>query len=320
MGDDNIKLTEAKDVRWLSYDAAVRALRRTYSSVIRSLETEAHDRKDAQALGLLTFCRKFEFVASLLLLSDIPPLANLSRAFQRKSLPFSDTRILVDGTKAAITALMQRKGTYLSQLDIKIKQLEDVGVQQPSERQKINFATKIEDPYLQSVVNNLDDRFPNTTLIAAFEIFSGTSLLQECKSPGYGEEEVELLARQFNPAVVNADDLLSEWRIWKASVQTDGTDLDEKNARQVAQMFAKSEALKVLYPDLYSLACVALVLPMSTVDCERGFSAVGRIKTKLRNRLSEYSPNHLMFISVEGTSFKEFGFADWARSKNRRLN
>ena len=123
---------------------------------------------------------------------------------------------------------MQRKGTYLSQLDIKIKQLEDVGVQQPSERQKINFATKIKDPYLQSVVNNLDDRFPNTTLIAAFEIFSGTSLLQECKTQGYGEEEVELLARQFNPAVVNADDLLSEWRIWKASVQTDGTDLDEK--------------------------------------------------------------------------------------------
>ena len=63
---------------------------------------------------------------------------------------------------------------------------------------------------------------------------------------------------------------------------------------------------------------------MSTVDCERGFSAVGRIKTKLRNSLAEYSLNHLMFISVEGPPFKEFDFeaavADWARSKNRRLN
>ena len=184
--------------------------------------------KYAQALELLTFCRKFESVASILLSDVLPPLANLSKAFQLKSLPFSDIKILVDGTKAAITALVQRKGTYLSKLDIKIKQLEDVGVQQPPERQKINLATKIEDPYLQSVVNNLDDRFPNTTLIAEFEIFSGTSLLQECKTPGYGKGEVELLARQFNPAVVNADDLLSEWRIWKASVQTDGADLDEK--------------------------------------------------------------------------------------------
>ena len=45
---------------------------------------------------------------------------------------------------------------------------------------------------------------------------------------------------------------------------------------------------------------------MSTVDCERGFSALSRIKTDIRNRLSSKILNHLMTISVEGPSPEEF--------------
>ncbi|CAL8288086.1 unnamed protein product [Arctogadus glacialis] len=40
-----------------------------------------------------------------------------------------------------------------------------------------------------------------------------------------------------------------------------------------------------LYPCLSLLASIALIVPVSSVNCERDFSAMNRIKTDLRNRL-----------------------------------
>ena len=49
-----------------------------------------------------------------------------------------------------------------------------------------------------------------------------------------------------------------------------------------------------MFPNLTKLAAIGLVLPMSTVDCERGFSVLSRIKTDLRNRISSRILNDLM--------------------------
>ena len=38
------------------------------------------------------------------------------------------------------------------------------------------------------------------------------------------------------------------------------------------------------------------------MDCERGFSALTRVKTTLRNRLSAKTLNHLLVITIEGPS------------------
>lgn len=53
-------------------------------------QREASERHDAQALGLATFVRSYQFVTTLLMLADILlPLANLSRAFQKKDLDYT---------------------------------------------------------------------------------------------------------------------------------------------------------------------------------------------------------------------------------------
>ena len=48
-----------------------------------------------------------------------------------------------------------------------------------------------------------------------------------------------------------------------------------------------------MFPNLSKLAAIGLLLPMSTVDCERGFSTLSRFKTDLRNCLSNRILNHL---------------------------
>ena len=321
LADDQVRLTQAKDVRWLSYNAAVRALRRTYSSVIRSLESEANERRDAQALGLLTFCRKFKFVATLLLFCDaLPPLARLSKSFQKANLAFGDVKLLVDGTKAAIAALQAHRGSQLSKLEDAIMDYADLGVEQPTERQLQSFADSIEKPFLANIITNLEERFPNTDIISNFAVFSGTSLDEEGYSAGYGVDNIEELAAHFCPIIVNQEDTLSEWNLWKMVVK--GT-LKDKSCQEVLQLLISSSNA-ILYPNLAALASVALVLPMSTVDCERGFSALGRIKTKLRNRLLEATLNQLLFVAVEGPPLAEFNFDEavtlWAGKKRRRLN
>lgn len=62
---------------------------------------------------------------------------------------------------------------------------------------------------------------------------------------------------------------------------------------------------------------------MHSADCERGFSALGRIKTKLRSRLSNKSLNSLFIINLEGPELKEFDFQscmkNWSDIRKRRV-
>lgn len=50
------------------------------------------------------------------------------------------------------------------------------------------------------------------------------------------------------------------------------------------------------------------MLLIATADCERGFSAMNRIKIVLRNRLKTNTLEQLMFISIEGLSPDKFDF------------
>ena len=78
--DPHLRLTQAKDVRWLSHEKAIDNLRRCLPSVLSSLEREASERSCAQAHGLATFVKEFSFVAAVYMLSDLlPPLALISQ-------------------------------------------------------------------------------------------------------------------------------------------------------------------------------------------------------------------------------------------------
>ena len=73
LDEPQMKLTQAKDVRWLSHDRAVGNLCRCLPAVITSLEREVSERHDAQALGQSTFLKSYRLVAMLLMLSDVQP-------------------------------------------------------------------------------------------------------------------------------------------------------------------------------------------------------------------------------------------------------
>ena len=93
---------------------AIRNLRQCLPSVLTSLERVETERNDAQAHGLAAFVKDSFFVASVYFLSDIlPPLAQLSWAFQKTAIDFSMVKPLVQGTKDCIMNLNASHGEIL---------------------------------------------------------------------------------------------------------------------------------------------------------------------------------------------------------------
>jgi hypothetical protein len=173
LNDPRLKLTEAKVVRWLSHERAVSNLRRCLPSVLVSLDREASKRHDAQALGLATFLKKANFIATLLLLCDIlPPLASLSRILQRQDLNYSLVKPLVTGTIATLANLKHSPGEYFSLLDtVLTDDLQDFGIASPFFNQSQTFRDNIY-MYLE-VSHHIKNRFPDVDLLEAFSMFKG---------------------------------------------------------------------------------------------------------------------------------------------------
>nr|XP_006823127.1 PREDICTED: uncharacterized protein LOC100368807 [Saccoglossus kowalevskii] len=174
LGDPVLKLKEAKSVRWLSHQRAVDSLRRCLPSVIVSLEREASERGDATAAGLSVFMKQYNFIATLYLLSDVlPHLTKLSLLFQRRYLDLSLIDPVLSSTITIISQLIHHEGEYTRSVDDVITNFEP---QLPvvEDTKKAQFKAKIYYPYIEAVIKNLKERFPDVKLIDAFTIFDSS--------------------------------------------------------------------------------------------------------------------------------------------------
>ena len=61
----------------------------------------------------------------------------------------------------------------------------------------------------------------------------------------------------------------------------------------------------MMFPLVYRLIELALLLPVATASVERAFSAMKIIKTELRNKMSDGWLNDLMVVYIEREIFKE---------------
>ena len=99
LDDPRIKLKEAKDVRWLSHDAAIASMLRILPSLIVNLDREASECGEPIANGLLRFVRKtYNFVATAHLLHKVlPHISRLFLIFQKEDVNFTLLRPCFSG-------------------------------------------------------------------------------------------------------------------------------------------------------------------------------------------------------------------------------
>ena len=326
LGDVALRLKQAKDVRWLSHQSAVDALRRSLIPVLTSLDREAAERGEPTASGLVNFMRKYFFVAALSLFADVlPHLCKLSKVMQKSSLDYSLLHPVIQCCIQSIEKQIEKPEKYFSEVDDLLESLADAGHQiVVSEKAKSDFVSQVKEPYLSALVQNLHDRFPAVELISSFGIFNPSQLPEnDLEKDLYGTAELDVLLDHYSsgPLAVDRCAAQEEWKELKSFITNAG--LEKETVKGLCTFLLSTPERQQLFPVLSKLLVRGLLLPIATADCERSFSAMNRIKTTPRNRLKTSTLEQLMIISIEGPPEEEFDFSaaaeKWASYRNRRL-
>ncbi|XP_016050983.1 PREDICTED: LOW QUALITY PROTEIN: zinc finger protein 862 [Miniopterus natalensis] len=140
------------------------------------------------------------------------------------------------------------------------------------------------------------DRPPQLQHMEVFDTMtwpSGTELA------GFGNDNILALARYFElslPPGYSEQALLEEWLGLKAMA---------KNL-PLSMLCKSALAQHCRLPLLSRLVAVAVCVPVATSCCERGFSAMNRIRTEERTKLSNEVIDMLMMTAVNGVAVPEY--------------
>lgn len=160
--DPLLKFKLPSATRWLSHAQAIDAARRSLCSLLVSLDREASERTDATAVGLVTLCRMYMFIATLMLMSDIlSSINNLSLIFQMETVDFSKVKPLVESCIKSVKNLKTRPGPAVSSTDSVISSLQEELHSGVTEANKTKFNRDVRDKFCDTLVEHLEKPFPD---------------------------------------------------------------------------------------------------------------------------------------------------------------
>ena len=330
--DPHLKLKEPSATRWLSHAFAVSACRKSFASIVIELERQATEQHDMAAKGWVKKVKTFRFAATLLLMSDVLPiLVRLSKTFQRRQIIYSDVSPALSTARLSLQQLEQEDGEYLQSIptflaNLKAKGVDLLGnnnVEELTEQFRRNLAV----PYLQALLAALTDRFPLLPVMDALSIFQ-PALCPLANSPdlsSYGNEKLALLLGASG--VFDGDhpslrriEAKQEWRALK-SMMSDSMSKTSDVQVFITTLYETGQADTL--PNLMYLANWGLAIPVTSVECERDFSRLKLVKTRLRNRLGAVNLSRLLRVSINGPDVTEFPFEDalveWHNQQKHRL-
>ena len=122
--------------------------------------------------------------------------------------------------------------------------------------------------------------------MAAFSLFNPKKVPESIVDrDNYGKEQLEVLYDHFSVYLSMGSKAVIEQE-WIYLKQLLAGTFDALSTREVLEMILKDHSISILMPQFTKLANIALTIPVSTAECERGFSSVKRVKSILRNRLN----------------------------------
>ena len=278
-----------------------------------SLEGE----KDPKAIGLFHFIANTLFLLATALLIDVLTVIGiLSLTFQKDSVDLSQIRHCLVSTTSALEAM--KNGS--DQVDAVLQALGNVppagvknsynGVDIIDNNQLRQRFSNLRESYLNTLMEYLGDRFPEND-IDLLECFD--KVLNPMCYPNsaaeiqqYGQDQLETLYEHYN--AIDRNRAHAAFLVFKHLTRS------YKGVLSFPQYCSKLiTELDDQYPDFATLARLALIIPVSSAPCERGFPVQNALKTNFRNRLNPERLNRLMFIKLVGPDVDHFDFPVAAR-------
>ena len=341
-GQQPLELQKLSETRWVCRYAAVNAVCRTYNSLILTVEEVADSSvtKYSQAIearGLCDQIKSFPFIISLITFDRILSCTKqLSDQLQSSSIDLSRASDLVLATQSLLTEY--RTNTYWEKVynyATSIASLHDVPIEvQPKKRRRRpahltdnliyesvgsritpstsdQFRVELYYPVLDKFLHELNHRFQDRNAT----IMKGISTCSPTASNYLSLSDLQFFSDMY---IISAGPAL-EVEVNLVKTLTKSTIGDT-----LASFRSNLYSCQPAYSILHQLTQIALTIAVTSVESECSFSALKRIKTRLRSSMAEDRLSALATLSIEreiaeNLDFQmiidEFGSAD----NNRRI-
>lgn len=330
-----MKIKKIHEIRWCSFYEALKSVYLSWAPIVTFLRSE----KTSKAQEILKVMLNVKFVYCLHAMMDIlPAMATLSLKMQQTDLDLGAVRPCLDKVKKVLSDVKKTTSHYAVELQKAISKKSGKFVYKcqnlggGSEDVK-KYDGEVRDMFVKELQEALDRRFPthSTQVSAAFEVLAlkPIEFLSKEDLVKHGDKQLGILTEHYgterickgvkSAAVVNPDFCRNEWIDLKNLVLNQGYPRDKfVTLYQIINKYHNSS-----FPNILKLAQLAMILPLHTADCERGFSAMSNIHDIKRNRLEPQRLQRLLMINIQGPDREEFDFNaavnTWSSKKERRI-
>ncbi|CAN1826439.1 Zinc finger MYM-type protein 1 [Linum perenne] len=313
--NQEVGLKRPSDTRWGSHFKTLLNLPTIFSSLIDVLgiiEEEGGD-SNGEANIMLGLVQTFEFAFILKMMIRVLAITNeLSIALQRKDQDILNAMRLVHVAKLRFQdmrdngwqPLLDDVLSFCSKESLPISNMEDFYFPRNKSKRKAQRITNLHhfqvelfytivDMQLQELNNRFDE--VNCELLCCVACLNPDDLFV-----AFDKEKLVRLAT-FYPDDFSTHDL--SYLSFQLDTYIFEMKIDErfKGLKGIAELSRRMVETRkhILYPNVYLLIKLALLLPVATASVERAFSAMGYIKNKLRNRMGDELMNNCLMVYIE---------------------
>ncbi|XP_077252545.1 uncharacterized protein LOC143891940 [Tasmannia lanceolata] len=301
-------LKRAGDTRWSSHYRTLVSLEYMFSSILDVLDLIVKDMKLSsdqrhEAHNLLKSLQTFEFIFSLHLMISLLGITNeLSQALQRKDQDIVNAMTLVRISKQRLqlmrdngwNSLLDDISSFCAKHDIKVPNMVDTYVVPGRVRRHVDKRTVLHhfqvELFFQVIdlqLQELNSRFneANTELL----------LCVACLNPSdsfYAFDKEKLIRlskfylKEFPEVQYSTKELDNQLETYILDMRSNTHFVNLKGIGDLAEKMVE-KGKHALYPLVYKLITLVLILPVATATVERAFSAMKILKNRLRNRMSD---------------------------------
>ena len=306
-------LGKLSDTRWNCRIRTLKSLKKIFKSIIEVFTQEG---AETQALELASKVLTFRF--AFLLHMNIQLLdctQSLSLQCQSSSINFITAVALINSAKQRIKTLSSEEGftevlddtlSFCKDNEIPIPELSDLWTgENPLSSRKVSvpkrdsnlsvreyYFLRIQKATMDATIAELESRFDDQT-VRILQAASALDPRDKYQSLNKDKTVKELmhLAEHFYKADFSSDDiddLESELKVFFSFRMEDiFSPLEEDRVYSFADLGGALCRKQEVFPNLYKLSCLLLVLPVTSAGAERSFSALKIIKTRLRTSMSD---------------------------------
>ncbi|XP_066219094.1 zinc finger protein 862 isoform X1 [Saccopteryx leptura] len=305
LGQEIISLKDLNAVQWVaSRRRTLTVLVASWPALARHLQSlvEAGGQTGHRARSLLKLAKSFHFIKSCHFLLDFLSIYGpLSEVCGKELVLITEVNSTLRHAYVALEALLRQAGPKEEEFNAGFKdgQLHGISLDRV-ERAEQHFQADRE-RVIMTGMEYLQQRFDTDRplQLKKMEVFDTMAWPSGIELASFGNDDILALARYFElslPPGYSEQALLREWLGLKTLAKN----------RPFSTLCKRALGQPGRFPVLSRLVAVVVCMPISTSCCERGFSAMSRIRTDDRTKLSNEVINMLMMTAVNGVAVTEY--------------